>query len=204
MPIKYAFRVAYLGKNYCGWQRQSKGGPESPVLPSIQEILEDALSRITDEKITVIGSGRTDAGVNSLGQVAHFRTENLRLTEDNLKRGMNTYIPTDIRVMRVDRVQEDFHAQRSAIKKQYSYFFQQGPSALPHLMDTTWWIHKTLDFEKMNEAAAHLIGEHDFKAFQASDANPLKSTVRTILAAEVTREAMPVFPGRISAKKGIP
>jgi tRNA pseudouridine38-40 synthase len=193
--IKYAFRVAYLGKNYCGWQRQSKGGPESPVLPAIQELLEDALSRITHEKIVVIGSGRTDAGVNSVGQVAHFRTLNTKLTEDNLKRGMNTFLPADIRVMRVDRVADDFHAQRSAIKKQYSYYFQQGPGQLPHLMDHTWWIHRTLDFKKMQEAVSYLQGEHDFKAFQAADANPLKSTVRTILEAEVTQEKMPNFPG---------
>ncbi len=195
MTHKFAFRVAYIGKNYCGWQRQSKGGPESPVLPSIQEILEDVLSRITDEKIVIIGSGRTDAGVNSLGQVAHFRTHNLKLTEENLKRGMNTYLPPDIRVMRVDRVADEFHAQRSAIKKQYSYYFQQGPSPLPHLMDNTWWIYRTLDVEAMQKAVKHLLGEHDFKAFQASDANPLKSTVREILEAEVTLEKMPFFPG---------
>lgn len=195
MSIKYSFRVAYIGKSYCGWQRQSKGGPESPVLPSIQELLEDALSRVTDEKITVIGSGRTDAGVNSVGQVAHFKTHNLKLTEDNLKRGMNTFLPADIRVMRVDRVHEEFHAQRSAIKKQYSYYFQQGPGPLPHLMDTSWWIYKKLDVDLMQEAISYLRGEHDFKAFQAADANPMKSTVRTILEAEVTKEWMPVFPG---------
>lgn len=193
--IKYAFRISYLGKAYCGWQRQSKGGPESPILPSIQELVEDALTRITSEKIVVIASGRTDAGVNSVGQVAHFRTKNTKLTEDNLKRGMNTFLPPDIRVMRVDRVADDFHSQRSAIKKQYSYFFQQGPSPLPHLMDNTWWIHRTLDVALMREAASILVGEHDFKAFQAADANPLKSTVRSILEAEVTKEKMPNFPG---------
>ncbi len=202
MNHKFAFRVAYLGKNYCGWQRQSKGGPESPVLPAIQETLEDALSRITNEKIVVVGSGRTDAGVNSVGQVAHFRTSNTKLTEENLKRGMNTYLPSDIRVMRVDRVADDFHAQRSAIKKQYSYYFQQGPSPLPHLMDTTWWIYRTLDIDAMKKAVVHLRGEHDFKAFQASDANPLKSTVREILEAEVTHEIMPAFPGADLSDEG--
>ena len=195
MSIKYAFRVAYLGKNYCGWQRQSKGKPESPTLPAIQELLEGAISRVTDEKIIVVGSGRTDAGVNSVGQVAHFRTNNLKLTEDNLKRGMNTFLPPEIRVMRMDRVPDDFHAQRSAIKKQYSYYFQQGPGPLPHIMDTTWWIYKSLDVKLMQEAVSHFRGEHDFMAFQASDANPMKSTVRTILEAEVTQERMPIFPG---------
>jgi tRNA pseudouridine38-40 synthase len=195
MTRKFAFRVAYLGKNYCGWQRQSKGGPESPVLPAIQEILEDALSRITNERIVIIGSGRTDAGVNSVGQVAHFRTHNMKITSENLKRGMNTYLPSDIRVMKVDLVADEFHAQRSALKKQYSYFFQQGPSPLPHLMDHTWWIYRELDVEAMQSAVKHLIGQHDFKAFQASDANPLKSTIREILEAEVTHEKLPSFPG---------
>ncbi len=202
MSLKYAFRVAYLGKNYCGWQRQSKGRAESPVLPAIQELLEDALSRITDEKTIVVGSGRTDAGVNSVGQVAHFRTSNTKLTEDNLKRGMNTYLPPDIRVMKVERVHPEFHAQRSAIKKQYSYYFQQGPSPLPHLMDTTWWIYKNLNVQLMEEAISHLRGEHDFKAFQAADANPMKSTVRTILEAEVTQERMPSFPGADLQEEG--
>lgn len=200
--IKYAFRVAYLGKNYCGWQRQSKGGPESPTLPAIQELIEDALSRVVDEKVVIIGSGRTDAGVNSVGQVAHFRTNNTKLNTDNLKRGMNTFLPPDIRIMRVDPVAEDFHAQRSAVKKQYSYYFQQGPSVLPHLADTTWWIHRTLDFQAMNEAVSYLVGEHDFKPFQASDANPLKSTVREILEAEVIREEMPHFPGADLGEEG--
>jgi len=200
--IKYAFRVAYIGKDFCGWQRQSKGGPESPVLPAIQELLENGLTRITDEKIVVVGSGRTDAGVHSLGQVAHFRTNNEKLTEDNFRRGLNTFLPPTIRVMSVYRVADDFHAQRSAVKKQYSYYFQQGPGPLPHLMDTTWWIHKTLDFQAMQESIVHLRGEHDFKAFQAADANPMKSTVRTILEAEVTQEKMPLFPGNDLNEEG--
>ena len=200
--IKYAFRVAYNGKNYCGWQRQSKGGPESPTLPAIQELLEDGLSRITDEKITVIGSGRTDAGVHSVGQVAHFRTTNSKLSEDNLLRGLNTHLPHDIRIMKVYRVPDDFHAQRSAIKKQYSYFFQQGATPLPHLSDNTWWIYKKLNLSAMQDAIAYFRGEHDFKAFQAADANELKSTVRTILEAEITLENLPHFPGGDLGEEG--
>lgn len=97
--------------------------------------------------------------------------------------------------MSVDRVVPEFHAQLSATHKQYSYYFQQGPCALPHLMDTTWWIQRTLDLEAMREALSVLVGEHDFKPFQASGAPEGRSTVRSILEAEITREPMPAFPG---------
>lgn len=189
---KYAVRVSYLGTKYCGWQKQKEN---TSVLPSIQETLEKILSKMTEEPIRVIGSGRTDAGVHAVGQVFHFKTENTKLSEDIFARGLNSMLPQDIRVMEVKRAADDFHAQISATHKQYSYYFQQGPCALPHLMDTTWWIRKTLDLKAMQEALDVLKGEHDFKPFQASGAPEGRSTVRRMLEAEITREAMPNFPG---------
>ena len=196
--MKYALRLSYIGKNYCGWQRQSRNPEKAPELPSIQETIENALSRITSVPITVVGSGRTDAGVHAVGQVAHFRfeQEGNRFTKEVFKRGLNSLLPQDIRVMEAFQVPDEFHAQRSATHKQYSYYFQQGPCPLPHLMDTTWWIQKTLDVEGMQEALNHLVGEHDFKSFQASGAPEGRSTVRKILEAKVTREPMPIFPGQ--------
>ncbi len=193
--MKIALRISYLGKNYCGWQKQSKGPDPSAKRPSIQEILEQSLSKMCSEPIRVIGSGRTDAGVNAVGQVAHFRVHNPKFTAEIFRRGLNSLLPLDIRIMNVQEVPEAFHAQHSAIKKQYSYFFQQGPCPLPHLFDTTWWIQRDLNVAAMHEAISLLKGEHDFKSFQASGAKEQKSTVRTMLEAEVVRLKMPDFPG---------
>jgi tRNA pseudouridine38-40 synthase len=200
--MKFALRLAYLGKNYCGWQRQSSGTERAPALPSVQETVEKALSRMTDSALTIVGSGRTDAGVHALGQVAHFRFESDRFTPEVFKKGLNSLLPQDIRVMQAFRVPEEFHAQRSAVKKQYSYYFFQGPGPLPQFMETSWWIQKTLNIEAMGEALAFLRGEHDFKSFQASGANPGKTTVRTLIEAEVERIAMPLFPGEDLNERG--
>ncbi len=192
--MKYALRLSYLGKNYCGWQKQGAITEAAPRLRSVQEVVEQALSSVTDETTTLVGSGRTDAGVNALGQVAHFWNSNPKLTPEIFRRGMNSLLPQDIRVMKAYGVPDEFHAQQSATHKQYSYFFQQGLCPLPLWMDTTWWIQKELDLQAMSEAISYLRGEHDFKPFQATGME-LKSTVRTLLEAEVTREKMPLYPG---------
>ena len=200
--MKFALRLAYLGKNYCGWQRQTPDAAKAPRLPSIQETVEKALSRMTDSRMTIVGSGRTDAGVHALGQIAHFRFESDRFSPEIFRKGLNSLLPQDIRVMEAFRVPEEFHAQRAAVKKQYSYYFFQGPSPLPQFMETSWWIQKSLNLEAMNEALSYLKGEHDFKSFQASGAQPGKTTVRTLLEAEVRRLSLPVFPGEDLNERG--
>ncbi|NDF14172.1 tRNA pseudouridine(38-40) synthase TruA [bacterium] len=200
--MKFALRISYLGKNYCGWQRQSPDVSKAPPLPSIQETVEQALSRMIGSPISLVGSGRTDAGVHALGQVAHFRLDSGRFTTEILRKGLNSLLPQDIRVMQAFSVPEEFHAQRSAVKKQYSYYFFQGPGPLPQFMETSWWIRRTLDLQAMCEAIAHLRGEHDFKSFQASGANPGKTTVRRLLEAEVARLPLPDFPGQDLNERG--
>lgn len=152
---------------------------------------------MTSRPITIIGSGRTDSGVHALAQIAHFNfEEEPRFSTEIFKLGLNSHLPIDIRVIDVQKVPEEFHAQRSATHKQYSYYFQQGPCPLPHLMDTTWWIQKELDVVGMQEALNYLVGEHDFKTFQATGGPKDKSTVRKILEGTVTREPMPRYPGQ--------
>ncbi len=181
---KYAILISYLGTHYCGWQRQ-KGAQEGK---SIHEAIEAAIKRITqEEKVSLVGSGRTDAGVHALGQVGHFTVTRKRWDPEILERGLNSLLPRSIRILRVVEVEAEFHAQRSAIKKQYSYYFQQGLCELPQFEPISWWIRKRLDVEAMNRAIQPLIGEHDFKALQASGAKP-GPTVRTILEAEVSFE----------------
>jgi tRNA pseudouridine38-40 synthase len=119
----------------------------------------------------------------------------LKLKEWNpaiLYRGLNSLVPPGIRILSVQNVDLGFHAQRSAIHKQYSYFFQQGPAPLPHIAPYSWWIRKELNVGAMNLAAESLKGVHDFKPFQASGA-AVKSTVREVFEAEVCEEPI-VFP----------
>lgn len=184
---KYAALISYVGTRYCGWQKQPGD------YPSIQSTFQEALKKITEEDVSIVGSGRTDSGVHAVGQVAHFRLERKDWSPEILRRGLNSALPSDIRVLAVQAVELDFHAQRSAEKKQYSYYFQQGPCAIPHLEPMSWWIHKSLNLEAMQRALDHLKGEHDFRPFQASGAKP-GPTVRRILEAEMTLERA-VFPG---------
>ncbi len=190
MTWKYAFLVSYVGTSYCGWQKQkplASGGKES-----IQGCLERALIQLTHESSAIVASGRTDSGVHALGQVAHFTLRTKEWPVLSLQRGFNSILPASIRVSCVQEVPIDFHAQRSAQKKQYSYYFQQGPSPLPHLEPLSWWIQKKLDFSAMAVALQSLVGEHDFKPFQASGSKP-GSTIRKILEAEMSVEPLP-FP----------
>lgn len=190
---KYAVLLSYVGTNYCGWQKQY--GSAAAGAPSLASTIESVLEKITEEKISLVGSGRTDAGVHAVGQVAHFRLHK-EWDPWKIQRGLNSrnMLPTDIRALAVQPVEMDFHAQRSADKKQYSYFFQQGPAPIAHLEPYSWWIHKKLDLEAMQRGLDHLKGEHDFKGFQSSGAKPGLTTVRRILEAEITLERA-VFPG---------
>jgi len=181
---KLALQILYQGTRYCGWQIQK--GSAASGSPSIQATIQECLEKITQEPIKLVGSGRTDAGVHSLGQVAHF-TIGKKWECEKIFKGLNSLLPFDIQIKKVIEVPEDFHAQRSALKKQYSYYFQQGLCAIPQYAKTSRWIRKKLDLEKMSQAAQALLGEHDFKAFQASGA-VLGSTVRTIFEAEITPE----------------
>ena len=188
---KYAVILSYSGSRFCGWQEQR--GPDAGGSPSIQETIQSAVFEMTGEKVSIVGSGRTDAGVHALGQVAHFVLKEKDWDPRIIFKGLNSKLRPSIQLVEVRRVPIEFHAQRSAEKKQYSYFFQQGPCALPHLEPFSWWIRKKLDQEAMQIALNALIGEHDFKAFQAKGAK-VGSTVRTIFEAEVRYEPLE-FPG---------
>ncbi len=188
--FKYVTLISYWGGDYCGWQKQKGSAAEGK--DSIQLTLEKALHRITGEEVSWVGSGRTDSGVHALGQVAHFRLKTREWDTGVLQRGLNGLLPMSIRILAVQRIAEDFHSQKSATQKQYSYYFQQGPCALSHLEPFSWWIRKELDLAAMSTAVRSLVGEHDYKPFQASGAKP-GPTVRKILEAEVTLEPIP-FP----------
>lgn len=190
---RFFLKLTYDGTDFCGWQKQK--GTAALGRPSIQETIETTLSQITSQTVRIVGSGRTDAGVHALGQVAHFDLEEPQgVPTDSIFKGLNSLLPRSIRALELKTTHQDFHAQRSAKKKQYSFYYQQGVAALPHLCPYSWWIRKPLDLAAMQKSIQALVGEHDFKPFQAAGAAPGPTTVRTIFEAEVSLENLG-FPG---------
>ncbi|HVY56103.1 MAG TPA: tRNA pseudouridine(38-40) synthase TruA, partial [Thermodesulfobacteriota bacterium] len=156
-----------------------------PSGPTIQETIETALAGITGERVKLLGSGRTDSGVHALGQVASFRTES-RLGPVEIQKGLNSVLPKDIVITKAEEAEPDFHAQLSARSKTYVYKILNRPYPSAILRDRAWFVPYPLKPPLMDEAARHLIGEHDFRAFAQAEA-AVKSTVRTVLAASVTK-----------------
>ena len=175
---RFKLIVEYDGTAYCGWQRQING-------PSVQQELEEALERLTHEKVCVVGSSRTDAGVHALGLCAHFDSAT-RIPADKLAFALNTMLPADIRIRESGPAPEGFHARFAACGKVYSYTFFNARHANAIGRHCSAHVPLLLDEEKMHEEAQALLGTHDFAAFAASG-SVVKSTVRTIYRAQVRR-----------------
>lgn len=173
---KVKLLITYDGTEYEGWQRQASGRP------TLQETLEIALSRLFNTRITVIASGRTDAGVHAENQVVHFKAPKDPAAM-NLVRALNSLLPESMAVKKAWIAPEEFHAQKSAIGKTYIYSIHNSPIPDPLRARYTTWFKKPLNVEKLNEITKPLIGEHDFKSFQTSG-TVLKTTVRTVTHAE--------------------
>ena len=174
----YLLTIEYDGTGYHGWQRQKSD-------PSVQGEIEKALEKMTRQKTVVNGSGRTDAGVHALAQTANFKSA-AGLAEEAFQMGLNSLLKDDIVIRDCRVVADDFHARYDAKGKIYQYFILNSriPSAV--CRNYVWHIRKTLDFYAMQRAADHLLGEHDFKAFEGSG-SPRSSTVRRVARAEMTR-----------------
>ena len=157
---KYKVVVQYLSAGYSGWQVQKD-------LPTIGGTIEAVLSRLTGESPAVVGSGRTDAGVHALGQVAHFRLEKPCCSK-RLLRSLNGLLPMNIRVLRLVTVPPSFHAQKDVLKKRYVYRIYNGPILSPFLHGRVYQVFPVLDFDRMQEAAESICGSHDFSGFAAS------------------------------------
>jgi len=170
--------LAYDGTDYAGWQVQ-------PDHLTVQGVVESALERITGGPVRILASGRTDAGVHALGQVASFRTP-ARLTTDVLHRALNGELPPDIAILDVAQVPEGFHPIRDAVRKRYRYTIRDGPVRDVFDRRYSWHYRRRLDADSMHRAAGQLLGTHDFAAFQTSGA-PRQSTVRTIFDISVGR-----------------
>lgn len=184
MKSRFAILFAFDGTDYCGWQTQKGIGRHSNPKLSIEETLATAIYEVCAETVTVVASGRTDAGVHASGQVAHFELTSGRFSEKSLILGINQELPDTIQILALEQVPREFHA-KEAIRKQYSYYFQQGPAQLPHLRTTALWDHYPLDGDLMQKSLSCLQGEHDFAGFSAAGAK-VNSTVRSLHEVEIT------------------
>ena len=171
--------VEYDGTAYCGWQLQENG-------LSIQQVLEEAIGRMTSEKVRVIGSGRTDAGVHALGQVAHFRTSS-QISERNFLMGINSLLPQDIVVREVKEVDSDFHARFDVKSKVYIYRICNRPVRPVLERYYTWFVWEPIDLEKINGALDLFRGKHDFTSF-CSKHTDSQDHVRTLLDISVQKD----------------
>lgn len=170
--------LEYDGSNYHGWQRQKNA-------LTIQEVVEEAVYKVTGEKVKVIGAGRTDAGVHARGQVANFHT-NCRIPVERLPYAINSHLPEDIVVKGAEEVPDDFHARYSAKAKVYTYTIYNAPFPSPLMRKYSYFYPHILDVEAMQEAAKAFVGIHDFTAFRASG-SPVKSSIRNVMRLEVKK-----------------
>ncbi|MDU4862768.1 MAG: tRNA pseudouridine(38-40) synthase TruA [Terrisporobacter othiniensis] len=163
--------IQYDGIKYCGWQKQ-------PNSSGIQGTIEYAIYEITKEKVNIIGSGRTDAGVHALGQVANFKT-NSNIPAARIPDALNAKLPKDISIIDCQEVSDDFHSRYSATGKIYRYLIYNKPYRSPLYKDISYHVRYNLDIEKMRVEAQSLLGTHEFKGFMSSGSS-VKDTVRTI------------------------
>lgn len=173
--------LAYDGTRYAGFQRQPNG-------VTIQEKLEEALRRVTgvDDLTIAAASGRTDAGVHARGQVVNFVTA-ATVPTNRWPHALNGLLPADIAVWRAEEVSPEFHARFSATGKRYRYTIQHGPFRAPLTRLYAYHhAHPPLNLPRMREAAALLVGRHDFAAFR-STGGAAKTSVRTVTGLEVTQ-----------------
>lgn len=176
--MRYKITLSYDGTNYCGWQSQPNG-------KSIQDALERAVFSLFGENARVTGSGRTDAGVHALGQVAHFDCDKV-LPIKNVVGGLNAYLPRDIRVLGAERAEDGFDARKSVKRKTYMYVMYIG-ERLPVYNDRAARAGDILDIEAMNAQAKKLIGTHDFATFMAANGGA-KTSTRTVYDAHFEQD----------------
>jgi tRNA pseudouridine38-40 synthase len=177
--MNWKLKLAYDGTDFHGWQIQ-------PRCSTIQGELAEAIARVTGERVLPQGSGRTDAGVHALGQVASFRLE-VPIPPANLHRALNRTLPAAIRILSAEHAPEDFHARHSATAKTYEYRISRGEICPPWLARYVYALNWPLDVKAMRQAANAVLGEHDFSSFAASD--PDLASRRGDLASAETDDA---------------
>lgn len=176
--------VAYDGTEYSGWQIQ-------PEAPTIEMYLDKAIRELTGENVHVTGASRTDAGVHAYGNVAVFDTEST-IPGDRFTFALNRFLPDSIVIQDSWEVSSDFHPRYCNTRKTYEYRILNTAVPLPQKRNFTWHVTGSIDIEKMKEAAAYIVGEHDFKSF-CCVRTQAESTVRTIYSLEVLQEGSEII-----------
>ena len=171
--------VAYDGTNYHGWQIQNNG-------ITIESELNRCLTDLLREPVEVIGASRTDSGVHALGNIAVFDTTS-RMPADKISYALNQRLPEDIRIQKSEQVPQDWHPRRCDSRKTYEYRIYRAQFPMPVKRLYSLFTYYELDVNRMQEAAAYLEGEHDFKSFCQTGAQ-VESTVRTIYSVEVEEQ----------------
>ena len=182
--MRIALLVEYEGANYAGWQRQDNA-------MTVQESIEKALYRLNGNQVHLTGAGRTDAGVNALGQVAHFDTA-AAIPPDKYSFALNGLLPPDIRIRRSVQVADDFHARFGAVEKAYRYAFYNARHHSALYRNLCFHVPLQLDETAMEKAAFQLVGENDFAAFMAAG-SAVQDTVRRVTNVKIWRQGDFVF-----------
>ena len=172
-------KIEYDGKNFNGWQKQ-------PDKLNIQGEIERAIFDITGEEVNLTASGRTDAGVHSLGQTANFKIEN-NMPIEKIPLAINSKLKKTIRVQSAEEVDERFHSRYNCKGKKYRYIINNAQIESALYKDLELHISQKLDLEKMREAIKYFIGKHDFSAFKSSGTSS-KNSVREIYKAEIIED----------------
>jgi tRNA pseudouridine38-40 synthase len=172
--------VSYDGSHFSGWQSQKHGN-------TVQDSLERAFREVTGASVRVHGAGRTDAGVHALAQVAHADVDPNKIGQAQWPAALNANLPPQLRVLRCQYVDDQFHARFSVIGKIYRYRIWTGPILPPLEYRRAWHFHRQLDFELLKAAAAKFAGKHDFGGFAANRGRTETDTVRTITSVSVKR-----------------
>ncbi|HMW23874.1 MAG TPA: tRNA pseudouridine(38-40) synthase TruA [Burkholderiaceae bacterium] len=176
--MRLALGVTYRGSGYHGWQSQAG-------VRSVQQVLEAALSSFAAMPVRVVCAGRTDTGVHGINQVVHLDTP-LDRAEFSWVRGSNRFLPSDVAVQWCRRVEDDFHARYAARSRRYAYLLRESPTRPALEAGLAGWVFRPLDGERMRQAAAQLIGEHDFSSFRSADCQA-RSSVKLMHRVEVLR-----------------
>jgi len=173
----YKLILSYDGTDFHGWQRQ-------PKKRTVQGILENSLTKITQKKINITGAGRTDAGVHAQAQVANFKA-NLRMDDDELFRALNSLLPQDVRVTSLERTDLDFHARKMAKSKIYQYRIFNSTNISPFIIRYVLHWPSPLKVQSMREAAPQFIREADFTSFSS---NRLLDPIRKVTHSELSKK----------------
>ncbi|WZL80376.1 tRNA pseudouridine(38-40) synthase TruA [Vallitaleaceae bacterium 9-2] len=180
MNIK--MRIAYDGTRYSGWQRNKNASK------TIQHKLDETLSKYFEEKVQVIGAGRTDKGVHAKGMVANFHLQDKKINLQKCRQELNVFLPEDIAIVYMEEVFEQFHSRFNAVKKTYSYTFYKAYKGVKPIFGRQYMtaLHERLNMEKVRQAIELIQGTHDFAGFSSDKTK--KSTVRTIESIKIIDE----------------